>query len=400
MPYLAFEILPPTQKTASSSYGFVKSDPNVKGSPSNPNSYTVNENCMIKHPVVKLEVDKITDATAGRLATSLLGHVLFLKNQVPFPVTQLGRIPGGKSTARAAKQRAELLASFDTVSSHLDTTFTALSTALARCSDGSNSKVAQAHLAILIGPSLGSAKSKVILGIDGLEPGVWGRTKDISSAKQQKDEDSDEGDGHSAGEDIESSDGDEEGPEDSDEEYEDEEEEEGEEEDDDEEDEEEETYTDDDRLSSPPPYISHAEEQKFLQHADRLLSRTLAAADAEGNGITSELAPTQTHILIRAPRRFSHPAWIPRQTVTPSLESSLQDFMNTSGLGSPDVEADTNIKHTKRSTVEGVWITTQGGLRCVQDANPATNLEGADRTEDDEMIWWSWDGKFVGFADW
>jgi hypothetical protein len=34
---------------------------------------------------------------------------------------------------------------------------------------------------------------------------------------------------------------------------------------------------------------SHASEQKFLQNAERLLSRTLAAADADGRGIISEM---------------------------------------------------------------------------------------------------------------
>ena len=35
------------------------------------------------YPVVRLDVERITDAIAGRLATTLLAHVLFLKNQVP-----------------------------------------------------------------------------------------------------------------------------------------------------------------------------------------------------------------------------------------------------------------------------------------------------------------------------
>lgn len=34
-------------------------------------------------PLVRLDVDVITDSIAGRLATCLLGHVLFLKNQIP-----------------------------------------------------------------------------------------------------------------------------------------------------------------------------------------------------------------------------------------------------------------------------------------------------------------------------
>lgn len=40
-------------------------------------------------PIVVLEVDYITDTVAARLATSLLGHVLFLKNQIPLSVTLL-----------------------------------------------------------------------------------------------------------------------------------------------------------------------------------------------------------------------------------------------------------------------------------------------------------------------
>jgi hypothetical protein len=36
-----------------------------------------------KHPIVRLNLDVITDEVAARLATSFLGHVLFLKSQVP-----------------------------------------------------------------------------------------------------------------------------------------------------------------------------------------------------------------------------------------------------------------------------------------------------------------------------
>jgi len=40
-------------------------------------------NPLNHYPLVRLDVDIITDSIAGRLATSLLGHVLFLKNQIP-----------------------------------------------------------------------------------------------------------------------------------------------------------------------------------------------------------------------------------------------------------------------------------------------------------------------------
>jgi hypothetical protein len=45
--------------------------PNIEGVPES------------NHPIVRLNMDVIADEVAARLATSLLGHVLFLKNQVP-----------------------------------------------------------------------------------------------------------------------------------------------------------------------------------------------------------------------------------------------------------------------------------------------------------------------------
>ena len=42
---------------------------------------------------------------------------------------------------------------------------------------------------------------------------------------------------------------------------------------------------------------------------------------------------------------------------------------------------------------EGVWI----GCR----AEPAIKEGTLEQTqEEDEMIWWQWDGKIVGFSDW
>ncbi|KAH9483179.1 hypothetical protein JR316_0005294 [Psilocybe cubensis] len=355
------------------------------------------------YPLVKLEVEKINDATAGRLATSLLGHVLFLKNQVPFPVMQLGRLPGGKMNTRAAKQRTELLASYDTISSHLDTTFSALSTALARCA-GQNSKLAQVHLAILVGPSVTTAKSRLFLGIDGLEQSIWGvrdeRTISRDHAEIAEDEREDvQADKSDEGDSVEDNDESDDIPEDS----EDDDSEETSSEEESESESEEEENGDKSIGEDPPPplYVSRAEELQFLQKAERLLSRTLAAADAEGCGISSELAPTQTHVLIRAPRRFSHPAWLPQQNVSNSLDTSLHDFLNNSGLQTAENQSINRPKHTKKTKVEGVWITTRQGIQPSAFLRESLSVSstGLD-LEDDEMIWWSWDGKFQGFSDW
>ncbi|KAK0205830.1 hypothetical protein DFS33DRAFT_534693 [Desarmillaria ectypa] len=165
-------------------------------------------------------------------------------------------------------------------------------------------------MAILVGPSIGSAKSKVMLAVDGLEAKVWGQRDDIylEDESGSSESDDDENDDDEDNNDIEgqSSDGDEEGPSDSDESDESDE---------------------DDRSSSPPPLSAFAEEQRILRTADRLLSRALVSADCDGNGLASDISPTQTHILIRAPRRFVHPAWIPRQNVTASMNNFLEQFL-------------------------------------------------------------------------
>jgi hypothetical protein len=76
------------------------------------------------------------------------------------------------------------------------------------------------------------------------------------------------------------------------------------------------------------------------------------------------------------------------------MESALADFLEetwppTSGSHGP-------LKNKKnKKQVEGVWITGKGGLGSASPPSEDVSVH-----EDDEMIWWSWDGKLVGFADW
>jgi len=50
----------------------------------------VNHSAMMTSiPVVALDIDILTDTIAAQLATSLLSHVLFLKNQIPLLVILL-----------------------------------------------------------------------------------------------------------------------------------------------------------------------------------------------------------------------------------------------------------------------------------------------------------------------
>ncbi|KAJ8697609.1 hypothetical protein PTI98_004395 [Pleurotus ostreatus] len=354
-------------------------------------------------PAVYVNNDVVTSAMAARLATSMLGHVLFLKNQVPFPVSQLSRMPGGNTTTRAGKLRAELLTSMDTLSSHLITTFTALSTAYALrgCKSTFSPTDTQRHilagrtsttyLSILVGPSIGAARARVVFGVDGLEVRHWGlRVDQEDEAEESEEEDAEdaeqgsEGDASEEGEEL----SDEEGPQGSDSDS------------DSDSVEESDVPTPDlpPRSPSPPsslvptnglkppsplstkviticakrphavpsPSISFEDEQQAFRIAERNLARTLAnssACDNDGGmDMASEMAPTQTHILLRAPRRFSHPAWIPRQNMSGSLDVMVDEFRADSNLPpisqSPErSHSNANKKTLKsKSRVEGVWI--------------------------------------------
>ncbi|KAF5337426.1 hypothetical protein D9611_003003 [Ephemerocybe angulata] len=493
-------------------------------------------------PVVQLKADLVTDEVASRLAIGLLGHVLFLKNQIPLPVPQLTRLSATttkSSTSRSAKARTELLASFDTLTSHLTTTFATLSGALYRsyseekrarlgftsdASDGGNGgggrggggrHLDHAYLAVVLGPSLGTAKSRTFMAVDGFEAREWGMREGEDENKGGREEEEEESDEEVfVVEDESESDST-----DSESEEEEEEEEEAyesaeepEESEDELEAQEEDAGDHDESLSSehiigtnqpplstlkpliehpaqstpqspqilrdnvdsnpqsplpplpkspaheirtpstpadaqfpvqslqngnsnsksappsplrpktiptpsratsqpPPPPTSYAEDQRFLQNSERLLARVLATADAEGYGFASELAPTQTHILLRAPRRFAHPSWIPRQNISASLESSLEAFLEKSKAPPPPLpmlpeqitgkslsaaaakeKKEKERMRTKQQLSEGVWVTAKAGLKIPERVR--------DEREEDEMIWWSWDGKIVGFSDW
>ncbi|KAJ7165905.1 hypothetical protein C8R46DRAFT_997018 [Mycena filopes] len=354
---------------------------------------------------VALDVDTISFEVAAELAGALVGHVLFLKSQIPFPVMQLSRIPSGKTNPRALKLRTELLSAFDTLSSHLNTTFPALATAFALVSGGSGTSprpTRRAYLAILVGPSIGSAKTRVMLALDGVVPRVWGERNDDGDGVEEGDESDDD---------------------------------ESEDEDDDEEDDEESGSDSSLRGPSPPPSRSPSPSPctspsptsppppsgPSPHQLIRLLAHTLATAP---HSMAAELAPSQTHILLRAPRRFAHPAWIPRQAASPALEGVLHQFRAQAGDVPSTITSQTVPTKPRRTAkgldVEGAWVTCRRGGVEFPDAHSRDELggdggaekenetkkgveeekEAKEVEEADEMIWWSWDGKIVGFADW
>ncbi|OAX35751.1 hypothetical protein K503DRAFT_784850 [Rhizopogon vinicolor AM-OR11-026] len=375
-----------------------------------------------KIPSVTLQTDLVTDSMAARLCLSLVGHVLFLKSQIPFPVMQLAQMPCGdvgtqpilsdfhtntmQATSRAAKKRQDLLNSFDTLASHLNTTFTALSTAFALCNEVSREDAqgsGRAYLAVVLGPTPGSARSRVMVGVDALEAKIWGERSEHGRGRRGADDHEERSDSEDeSSPDCDSNsdvDSDESGDSDNS---------------DDSDDEETALEAESDESSqapSPPPSRTpspspsppsppqpssqtYAQELEALRTAERLLSRTLASACGENDGqsMASEMPPTQTHIVLRAPRRFTHPAWVPKQTLSGAFDALLDEFLEASGEHS----AQNDVKKKKKGgKVEGVWIRGRKGV-----TEEMKSIENGDIPEEDEMIWWTWDGKLVGFADW
>lgn len=70
-----------------------------------------------------------------------------------------------------------MINAFDELSSHLHTTFSALSTALAR--NPARRSTDTVYLALVLGPTIGAPKARVILVLEGLEVKIWGEREDI-----------------------------------------------------------------------------------------------------------------------------------------------------------------------------------------------------------------------------
>ena len=150
----------------------------------------------------------------------------------------------------------------------------------------------------------------MVFAVDGFETKVWGEREpgkekeaEVKEILETEEADADEED---TGEEIKED----EDKDPAENEGEDEEGDDGEEEEEDIDQSDGEPSTDDeDPPASPspsPPYRSHAEEQRALQAAERLLARTLAAVDAEGNGMSAEMGTSISSLSIAHPE-FEQP---------------------------------------------------------------------------------------------
>jgi hypothetical protein len=137
-------------------------------------------------------------------------------------------------------------------------------------SNGDAVRTARAYLAIVLGPSVGAARAKVMFAIDGLEVKVWGKREGVKRDRK--------GDGNE-----ETTGGDRSGSENEEDEEDGSEDEEPIESDMDSESEDESDH-DDDEVSDPDPQPhqpTHAETEQILHTSSRLLARTLASHQPE-----------------------------------------------------------------------------------------------------------------------
>ncbi|KDQ17123.1 hypothetical protein BOTBODRAFT_186259 [Botryobasidium botryosum FD-172 SS1] len=428
---------------------------------------------------IPIETDAISPMFASRLALTLLQNALFLKGQVPFPVTQLGRLPPttGKSSAatRALKKRTEFLSAIDLLTSHLYTTFLALSWTLAlnklrfpalssdcahaqqkspadscpsACTELFKTEKSKVHLMLVFGPSISTAKARCILELDGLEvvpyglkedgtilPDVYGdgenagresgegkgtkiagastRVQPLAESEGNGKKEGERGSLHvepgtetsnnepgpappptanseGAGDDNPSEAGSSSAP----------------------------SSSRLSALSSPHPVatsfgfvnLGAAErsqhDEKAIRAAERLMGLKLTCSASFG----TEVAPTSTFVLLRAPRRFKHPSWLPRQNYTVTFDALLE-----SHLADP-ASASVPGKKSRGAPTEGVRVVSRGPGSRDEPTAPASTPEREEKQgvngdegqdsraaqeeeeEGNEMIWWQWNGKLVGLA--
>ncbi|QRW13822.1 hypothetical protein RhiLY_12821 [Ceratobasidium sp. AG-Ba] len=108
--------------------------------------------------------------------------------------------------------------------------------------------------------------------------------------------------------------------------------------------------------------------EAMIRKAERELAREIAtSALADG----ANLSPAGGQIYMRAPRGFRHPRWVVRQDAAKMLDVPCQAVMSGSSLeGFAGVEC---VRIRSREAVES-------------------------REEDEEMIWWGWEGRLAGYA--
>jgi hypothetical protein len=102
-----------------------------------------------------------------------------------------------------------------------------------------------------------------------------------------------------------------------------------------------------------------------MRKVERALAQAMSCSDVEFSG---NLGPMGAQVYLKAPRGFRHASWAVRQDAGRTLDGPYE------ALGSD-----------RGSVVECVRVRAKGVAEAAQG-------------EDEEMIWWGWEGRLAGYA--
>ncbi|KAG8984431.1 hypothetical protein FRB90_005325, partial [Tulasnella sp. 427] len=143
---------------------------------------------------------------------------------------------------------------------------------------------------------------------------------------------------------------------------------------------------DDPTPSAHLPSSSPSEGEKNIRASVRAVSLALASTFDFGR---DDIPVTQMNILLRAPRCFHHPSWLPKQALGRTLDARVDEFFSGTGQAV-----------RKGPPEEGVLVQCSPPLQHADRSpqRPPTDQGGDD--EEHDMIWWQWSaGAIRGFGD-
>ncbi|KAG8951011.1 hypothetical protein FRC04_006872 [Tulasnella sp. 424] len=147
--------------------------------------------------------------------------------------------------------------------------------------------------------------------------------------------------------------------------------------------------------STKPPSHSPSEEEQNLRSSVRAVSLALASTFDFGR---DDIPVTQMNVLLRAPRCFQHPSWLPKQALGRTLDGRVDDFFSGGCSGGKE--------NRKGPPEEGVLVRCNSSLEGADElpeGQPSQTLGNELHSEDagqHDMIWWQWSaGVIRGFGD-
>ncbi|KAF8317986.1 hypothetical protein DL93DRAFT_2076546 [Clavulina sp. PMI_390] len=162
----------------------------------------------------------------------------------------------------------------------------------------------------------------------------------------------------------------------------------------------------------------------FLKSAERIIHRALTIAPVSPRSTLSSSPPTliladedeielplsETTLLIRAPRRFRHPSFLPKQVESRKLDDALREYLkegDEDAAQKPQKKTKAGLGSKVRTTGLRVRVSAPpapvpvaGGMAASsEEPSPLVPGDQDTREDENEMIWFQWTGKLKGISD-